>query len=496
MLELAFELPAGVLRSGSNAVQLRTPPEVTQLSFLHGLRMEYRQRLCARQPLEIAAPKCGARSVYEVAALPSEEAWVAALPEGGPPRLVPYETRREGDGAWTLRFAGRDERYFVTPRGMELTPVEVKLRTVNRLDRRTKYLAVGPAEFGEAVQPLLEARGREGLRAAFVGQEDLFDAYGFGRFGPGGIQTAVRALRPQYLLLLGRSSYDSRNYENREVGPRCPTVLVRTSLFGEAPGDPVYGDLGAGCPEVAVGRIPAYSADEVGRAVNRILNYSGGALSQYRGALVGDRPDPQAGDFHAQAENIAGMAPDIVWTRIMLGATHANAAEARAALFAEVNAGAGLVCFVGHGSSSKLAREKLLSNSPAPSEWRGNAMLLMVSCTGTWFGYNDPGAYSLAHLLLIQPEGGIPAAIGSGTYLPSAPHAEFMGELLRNSRAAGMTWGRALCAAQRWSSARTALGEAYADMAASESLLGDPALPVSAPKASLAPAKKLHREEF
>jgi len=51
----------------------------------------------------------------------------------------------------------------------------------------------------------------------------MFDFYNFGRYGPGGIQKAVRAVKPKFLLLVGRTTYDYRNYSGMNVDPLCPT---------------------------------------------------------------------------------------------------------------------------------------------------------------------------------------------------------------------------------------------------------------------------------
>ena len=80
----------------------------------------------------------------------------------------------------------------------------------------------------ERIQPLLLKRSKEGIRSSFIDQEQLFDYYNYGRYGPAGIQNAVRSVHPQYLLLLGRTTYDYRNYSGLNVDPLCPSFLVST----------------------------------------------------------------------------------------------------------------------------------------------------------------------------------------------------------------------------------------------------------------------------
>src|SRR5204862_4917673 len=130
------------------------------------------------------------------------------------------------------------------------------LRTLRPVALTGTYLAIGPAQFSSGVQPLLTTHARDGIRGLFVDQEQLFDYYNHGRFGPEGIRKAVRAVRPQYLLLVGRTTYDYLNYENQNVDPLCPTYLVSTSFWAQSTSDSAFGDLGRGYPEVAVGRLP------------------------------------------------------------------------------------------------------------------------------------------------------------------------------------------------------------------------------------------------
>ena len=99
-------------------------------------------------------------------------------------------------------------------------------------------------------------RTKEGLKGAFVDQEQLFDYYNYGRYGPDGIRSAMRAVRPAYLLLTGATSYDYHNYSGANVDPLCPSFLITTGFWAQTVSDAVFGDLGRGYPEVSVGRFP------------------------------------------------------------------------------------------------------------------------------------------------------------------------------------------------------------------------------------------------
>src|SRR6185436_152106 len=124
-----------------------------------------------------------------------------------------------------------------------------------------------------------------------VDQEQLFDYYHFGRFGPDAVRSAVRAIRPQYLLLVGRTTYDYRNYGGLNVDPLCPTYLVTTSFWAQTTSDSAFGDLGRGVPDVAVGRLPVNNTTELAGAVGRITGYRGLPVSGVRFHAVADLAD-------------------------------------------------------------------------------------------------------------------------------------------------------------------------------------------------------------
>ncbi len=482
MLSLTFSLPAETLRDGVNSIVLHTPPLASGkrvFSFLHSIIIEYRQRLVwGGGTLEVFASRKG---VHEVSGLPSADVWVISVDDPADVAGVPWTSNAGTDGSWTVRFlAPKAGRYAICPKGGESAPVSVEARRVEPLAEKLDYLAVGPAAFGGAVAPLLDARSAEGMKTAFADQERLFDAHGFGRYGPDGIRNALRIAKPKFLLLLGRTSFDYKNYLGQNMDMMCPTVLVSTSRFGEVNGDPMYGDLGKGYPEIAVGRIPAYAASEVSAAVARILAHSAGGSEPYRGVLLTDKLDPTSGDFHAQADETPSAAPDVEWTKIYQGKTHATAAAANAALKTEINAGAAVVFFVGHGTGTKMGRDGIVTKSASSLDgWNGNPVILWVSCNGAYFGVS-PNYYSLAHVLLARDGGGSPCLIGSPTYLDSERHAEFMRKVLEISRRPGIRWGEALIEAQKWAAAQPAKDSAFDDMSRTQSLLGDPSLPVQA----------------
>jgi hypothetical protein len=306
----------------------------------------------------------------------------------------------------------------------------------------------------------------------------------------------VRVVGPRYLLLVGSTKYDYRNYEGKTGDRGCPTFLAKTSMLSQAPGDPLFGDLGRGYPEVAVGRYPAKDENELGVAVGRTLSYTGRANESGRtGLMVADRADASAGDFAAQAEEMVGATPEYDWERAYLGVTEGTAEGVREKIKAAACGGADVIGYVGHGSSAALGREKLVTTGTV-SGWTGNVVLVMATCNGNYFLIDVP---TLARGLLFQGGGGAAATIGPATYVYAEATAPVTKALLQGSQKARARWGEALLGAQGLA-ARRAQGKAgpFDDLAKTECLLGDPALPVEKAPARPAPvsAPKTHAGTF
>jgi len=339
------------------------------------------------------------------------------------------------------------------------------------------YVATGPAQFGAVVQPLLMARAKDGVRGAFVDQEQIFDYYNFGRYGPDGIRSAVRATRPQYLLLLGRTTYDYLNYSGQNVDPLCPAYLVSTSFWAQATSDSAFGDLGRGIPEVAVGRLPVNNAAELSVAVGRIAGYTGLPASGGRAHAVADQADANAGDFGQQLATVSALNPEFSWQMNTLGVTYQSSPEVTAAMTAAANGGADIILYAGHGNASRLGQmEPNILDLSSVQAWTGNVVFIQATCTANWMAKDESGFKSIAMQALTQPQGGISASIASSTYMESDVAASFMTQLLKNSAKSRQRWGNALMLSQQWALKQGS--EYFNDLGQTEQLFGDPAMPV------------------
>ncbi|MCY3021776.1 MAG: C25 family cysteine peptidase [Planctomycetota bacterium] len=446
-LALTFPVDAGRFASGDNTIVLRTPrvsSGVDQLAMVHSIVVDYTKAVRGQTTVQASGATA---QVYEVSGVAAGLWIVNVSSDPDAATLVPYQV--QGDRArFSVPGAGK---YLVVPAGSELRAASVTACSIRPVPAGLAYLAVGPSQFGAAIAPLITARGNEGLTAAFVDQEEVFNYYGFGRYGPAAIRAAVGSVTPRFLLLVGRSTYDYRNYAGLNIATLCPTILAGTSFWSDAPADALFGDLGSGCPKISVGRMPVNTPEELTVAVQRTLSYQGLPATGWRALVTADIKDPAAGDFAAEGDLLADSVPEISWSKAYLGVTHANPPLVTEAMRQAASGDADLIVYIGHGNSRILGTcSPPILDANSVQTWTGNVVLLQDTCTANWFLRNEPDFHSIAIQALTQPQGGIAASIATTTYMLSMPDTEMITEIIKQAGTPGARWGEALLAAQQW----------------------------------------------
>lgn len=154
---------------------------------------------------------------------------------------------------------------------------------VTRPDVVPAYLAVCPAKAIPKVMALLRWRDAHALPARVAPAEAVYEAFGNGQPDAKAIRAFIHSLRRpgeepprvRFCLLVGTADRANRN------GLYLPTWYTRAKYqTNEYPADPIHaGDYlysvgpGARGPEIAVGRLPARSLDEVAVMVRKTLEH-------------------------------------------------------------------------------------------------------------------------------------------------------------------------------------------------------------------------------
>jgi hypothetical protein len=277
------------------------------------------------------------------------------------------------------------------------------------------------------------------------------------------------------VLLLGDGSFDYKDHLGTGTGNPVPPMLFRSSFLWTA-SDALYAAVNGedGLPDLAIGRLPASTPEEVSAMIDKFLSFENAGLDLDGAAvLVSDNPD-SAGSFDAEADEIAAtLLASRQPGRISLARLGRDAT--RAAVLDAFGQEPSLISFLGHGSQQMWAHENIFHASQVPSlpARARQPLVLTLNCLNGYFHYPHYDSLS-EELVKAEGKGAIAAFSPSGLSFNDAAHAYHKAVLTELGQASHSRLGDALLAAQ---SAYLSTG-ASAEMIDLYHLFGDPALKI------------------
>lgn len=489
-IEASFAFSDSLL-AGSNDLEVSAfAPSGSSLAFfyLDGFSVAYPRAFTAHEGRLLVTGE--AASTLTVEGLPTAEPWVLDL-SGARSMARVTDVTVVGSDPWSASWvpAPDADRFWVGDRlGASLAPEWVVAESPTRLlDGRNAadLLAISTPALLDALEPLLARREAEGLLVARVDVQDLYDELNHGLASPRALEAflehvaAVWAIAPRYVLLGGAGTFDYRDHLGAGGNP-VPPLLERTpdGLFAT---DLALGDVsGDDAPELAVGRVPARTPEEMEAYVAKVLAYeaSAGAWAD-RLLLLADGSDGVAGfgaDTLTLLETLPGGEGATLLLRDELGL-----AEIRQQLFAAIQSGAGLLHYLGHGGVGQLGQQPILTTSDVGGLANAPALPVVIAPTCVANRHELPTVASLGEALVLEPDGGA-AAVFSATGLSQHGSAlRFSREWLKRPwpSPSGERLGDLILEALREATAAGAPPEAFRTY----TLLGDPTLraPVAPP---------------
>ncbi len=485
--EISGVIPPGLLRSGPNELSLQAPGDTgapAEVSLLDWIELRYPQPLRAQDGrLDFWA----AGSAFQVDGLPSGPAsiWDVTDPEHPLP-LVGTETRPTQEGqslAWQRDDAPAGERRYLIAAGAGLrSPEEISIRpaaVAPRPEQGADYLAIVHPDLATAVQPLLDDRAKQGLRVFAVSPDALYDAYTYGLTDPAALRAFFKdALqtwpdpKPRFALLVGDASYDPYGYLGGPERALIPSALVQTQFVGQTASDNWLADVDEdGRPDLALGRLPARTSEQVTTMVNKTLALEKAGEGDWlrRVLFVADDEEPV---FVRMSDELAHsyLEPAFTVERVYLG----QVADPHARIVDVLNEGVGVVNYIGHGSLTVWAKEKIFSVDDVAALRNRDRLPLLVNMTCLTGYFHHPQTVSLAEALL-RAEGRHRAAalVPTSESLPDdqRPLAHAFYAAMVSGEVS--TVGEALVMAKQQTPLER---QGQRDVVATFNLLGDPAL--------------------
>ncbi len=520
------EVLAGRIRDGSNTLTLTVPkrsyPEsgdmVVDVALLNWIEVEYPHDGLVKDEQLRLFPVGDGRD-FQVA---------VQVDDGGPVDLfLSSGVRLRGlDGELEQRVDVGDSGFSVLKPSSVATPNEVILDRQANLrsgDRQVDYIMITHRTLREGAERLAELHRGRGLSVLVVDVQDIYDEFNFGVLDPRSIKDFLqhassnwRSPAPRFVLFVGDASWDFKNTtaddanyadwtyrpgetkrfiknssthyaEGTELNHRS---LVPTSSYptleGHAASDTwfVCLDDGDDLPDMAIGRIPVVTPEELAGVVDKTIAFvSAPPVGPWRRNLLFVANESVS--FQRRTDQLAetysklGFIPNKIYPH---PTEPANEHHTRRILEI-LDDGALAVHFIGHGGRyiwrtgpPDLEKNHDLFTLDHLEELADNGRLpVVLSLTCYSAPFDHPTADSIGEKLIRIPRRGAIAVFAASWRNSPSP---VMGErLLDELTIPGNTIGEAVMRAKR--------GFRSDVLIQTYNLLGDPAVPVSAPAHSL-----------
>ena len=284
---------------------------------------------------------------------------------------------------------------------------------------QAEYVVIAPTSVIGAARELADYRSETGFSTLVANVEDVFDEFSDGIEDPRAIRDFLAfadsewRVGPLYAVLAGKGSYDYRDLGGLG-GNLIPPMMV-SSGNGLVPSDNAYGDLSGndGVPEVAIGRLPILSADELRGYTEKVRAYeaSGGGEWSQRVMMVADDSD-NAGNFGRDSDDLQDLLPaGLAVERVHLFKPY-SVSETRNLVLGGIDEGALLINFVGHGGFDRIASEGLVTSADVPSFVNQERLPVVTALTCNIGMFAFPGFTSLGENLVLHETGGAVAVFG------------------------------------------------------------------------------------
>jgi len=300
-----------------------------------------------------------------------------------------------------------------------------------------------PELFLEEAETLAQfRRENDGLDVAVVTQQEVFNEFSSGTPDVSAIRNFMKMFYDRsggsgnscrYLLLFGDGSYDNRGSGEKKYNPNL--ILTYQSLESLSPtgsyvSDDFFGMLDTdeqmydGLLDIGIGRLPASDIDEASALVEKIIAYSdpdrqGGWRNQL--CFIGD--DEDSNIHMRQADELASYVGDHYpvynSNKIYLDAypqkelsTGPSYPDVTRAINDQVQRGALIINYTGHGGATGLAHEKILTTNEIRAWTNKEKLALWMTATCEFSRYDqydraeDLEVTSGGEEVLLNTEGG------------------------------------------------------------------------------------------
>ena len=451
--EARIAVPHSMLRDGANQVTLVGSAGQNDVSLVRHIRVTYQRAYRA----ENNALKFTAQGNQQVSIPGFTDSQLRVVDVTNPsgPQETPGIVKQQNDGSYTLTVTapGSGTRTLMAFAASQArVPAGVAANqpsTWRKSSQGADLLIITRRDFLTALNALKTQRQSQGLSVAMIEAEDLYDEFSYGQKSPQAVKDFLSFAKtswkrpPRYVLFVGDSSLDPKNYLGQGEFDIVGTRLIDTDNM-ETASDEWFADFdNDGLGELAVGRLPVRTTQELNAVVAKLISYDRSSPSQ---EMIHVADSTEGFNFRAASFRLRELVPGGLRVQD-INRDELGDSTARNLLIEAINRGPKVVNYTGHGSVEQW-RGNLLVSPDGAGLTNGDhlSFFMMMTCLNGYF--QDPAVESLAESLLRAERGGAVAVWASTGMTDPGGQSAMNQEMYRQLFTSGVRLGDAALAAK------------------------------------------------
>ena len=318
------------------------------------------------------------------------------------------------DGAFAVSFAAQAGSRYQVMAAAPAAPTAIDMAYASTLQdpgNRADLLIISHDAFLPSLETYVQYRQSQGVEVLVAATSDIYNQFGYGMASDDAVKAFIVhavttwQLAPQTVLLVGDTTNDPKDFLGLGLINYVPSHYTNTTLWGGTTSDLWYADVdGNGVIDLNIGRLPVTTSDEAAASLSKVMAYEQAdenLAGRNRVILIADRSTENLNErFEEIIDNFAAQIPadyDVVTVYVR---DYATADAAHDAIMDELNKGAFLMMFEGHGSGLSFGAEPVFSTDDIDSLPANvfKPFVISLTCVSGYFGY--PGLDIMGEALM------------------------------------------------------------------------------------------------
>ncbi|HEX6126504.1 MAG TPA: C25 family cysteine peptidase [Pyrinomonadaceae bacterium] len=391
----SISIATSLLREGANTIKFRAIGPAGDFVFFDSMHIDFSRKYVADQNRVSFYTQNYRKARLE--GFTSADVRVFDLTYDGSPMLMTNLNFQQIGATFGVDMPpARGRSFYAVENSAVLAPQSVTSNNPELVGGSTngaQLVIITHKDFMTEAQAWATYRTGQGFTAKVIEVSELYDEFNYGALSSSSIRSFLQYAHanwqtpPQYVLLIGDASADSRNYENQGYWNMIPPKMV-SAVYSETASDEALADFNNdGLAEIAIGRIASRTAAGVTTVFNKVVHWEATVTDPLsRGAIFAyDHND--GWDFDGMSLRLRNQLPvSMPVTMIYRGQPNANTT-----LINEMNAGKLVINYSGHGTTGSWGGSPVFFNINSVPTLADNpnspALYTMLTCLNGAYHY-------------------------------------------------------------------------------------------------------------